>query len=229
MGGRLMHKTTTAWDAGLPDMPLDGLQPFDNELAGYEKDAAKELNGDRKHVRQTGRQVMLDARRLDNALTHIGRLPERGEAFHLVTAGGYSLWHIVKATQQLAAPATIARLSIATLGFSRQNLEELAAAMDAGQIGAVDFLYSLYFKSNEREVCERLTHELTSRVARVLAMRTHCKMILMELSDGRTLVVESSANLRSNGNIENVTMIHDRPLIDFRAGWLNSLFTESEQ
>ena len=93
---------------------------------------------------------------MQNAIDHIGRLPEPGESFHLVTAKQYSLWHVIKATLQLAALATIARLTVATLGFSKTNLEKLSAALDAGQIGKVDFLFSVYFKSNEREICERL-------------------------------------------------------------------------
>ena len=152
-------------------------------------------------LEHTAIRALLDARRLQNAIEHIGRLPEPGEAFHLVTAKQYSLWHVVKATLHLAAPATIARLTVATLGFSRQNLEELLQLLDAGHIGKVDFLFSVYFKSNEREICERLAHELTTRGQRVVAMLTHAKVLLIETTDGRSYVVESSANLRSRAAV----------------------------
>ena len=207
----------------LKSLDLDAIRPVFPELIGEEKDAGREWVGDRRHVRRTDRTVLLDARRLQNALDHIGRLPEPGEAFHLVTAKRYSLWHVIEAVLELAAPATIAYLGIATLGFSKANLDDLLHAIDAGQIGKVDFLYSVYFKSNERESCERLAHELTTRGQRVVAMLTHAKVLLMQLSDGRDFVAESSANLRSCGSIEQIMLTHNRELLDFHKAWINEI------
>jgi hypothetical protein len=212
------------WTEVLQRIPLDHLpRVFGEELAGHEADAGRKWVGDRKHVRRTDRAVMLDARRLQDAIEHIGRLPEPGEALHMVTAKRYSLWHVIQATLQLAAPAHIAYLGIATLGFSKQNLDELLAAIDAGYIGKVDFLFSVYFKSNERESCERLAHELTTRGHRVVACLTHAKVLLMQLSDGRAFVVESSANLRSCSSIEQIMLTQDRELFQFHRQWINEL------
>jgi len=175
-------KATAAvdWAAGLATIDVAGLRPVYDELAGHENDAARQWVGDRRHVRRTDRAVLLDARRLQDALTHVGRLPKPGEAFHMVTAKRYSLWHVITATLQLAAPATIRYLGIATLGFSRENLEQLLALIDAGQIEKVDFLFSVYFKSGQREICQRLAHELTARGQRVVACLQHAKILLME-------------------------------------------------
>jgi len=222
--------TTTAWDAGLPELATEGLQPFYDELQGHEVDAARELHGgDRKHVSQrtADKRVMLDARRLQNALDTIGRLPNKGESFHIVTWKRFSLWHIVKATLALAKPVTISRLTVATLGFPRDNLEELLQLLDRGDIARLDFLYSVYFKSNERENCERLAHELGTRGHRVVAMLTHAKILLIELTDGRKFTAESSANLRSCSSIENITLTHDPALFGFHADWMQSIFTEA--
>jgi hypothetical protein len=213
----------TDWTQSLATLDLDGIKPIFPELVGEEKDAGREWVGDRRHVRRTDKRVMLDARRLQDAVAHIGHLPEPGEAFHLVTAKRYSLWHVIEATLQLATPATVAYLGIATLGFSKTNLDELLAEIDAGRIAKVDFLFSVYFKSNERESCERLAHELTTRGHRVVAMLTHAKILLMELSDGRAFVVESSANLRSCSSIEQIVVTHDRGLFDFHAKWIDEI------
>ena len=78
------------WTESLPTMDLDTIRPVFDELAGHEVDAGRQWCGDRRHVRRTDKAVMLDARRLQNAIEHIGRLPEPGEAFHLVTAKQYS-------------------------------------------------------------------------------------------------------------------------------------------
>jgi hypothetical protein len=211
------------WTASLPTLNLDGIKPVFDELAGHEVDAARPWCGDRRHVRRTDKAVMLDARRLRNAIEHIGRLPEPGQAFHLVTAKQYSLWHVIKATLHLAAPATIARLTVATLGFSRQNLEELLQLLDSGDIGQVDFLFSVYFKSNEREICERLAHELTTRGQRVVAMLTHAKILLIETTDGASYVVEGSPNLRSCGSVEQMMLTNDSALCDFHCQWITDI------
>jgi len=188
-----------------------------------DRDKARQLAEDRRHVRRTDKAVMLDARRLANALEHIGRLPEPGEAFHLVTEKRYSMMHIIPATLHLAEPATIAYLAIVTLSFSQANMIDLLAMLDAGQISKVDFLYSVYFKSNERESCERLAHELTTRGHRVVAMLTHAKILLIETTDGASYVVESSANLRSCSSIEQIVITHDRELFDFHRQWITDI------
>jgi hypothetical protein len=205
----------------LKSLDLDRLQSVFG--SPVQVDASRQLLEDHKHVRRTDKAVLLDGRRLQNCLTHIGVLPDEHEAFHLVTAKRYSLWHVVKAMLHLADPVTIGYLGIATLGFSKQNLDELLGELDAGRIGKVDFLYSVYFKSNERESCERLTHELTIRGQRVLAMLTHAKVVLMQLTDGRGFVVESSANLRSCSSIEQIMLTHDADLFAFHRGWINEL------
>jgi hypothetical protein len=221
--GTVKNMDMVAW------LDVAGLGVVFPELAGHENDAARVWVGDRKHVRRTDRAVLLDARRTTNAMQHLGRLPEPGESFHLVTRGAYSLWHLPKAALQLGAPATIAYLAIATLGFSRTNLEELLAALDSGSIGKVDFLYSVYFKSNEKEICQRLSHELALRGHRVVACLQHAKVTLIELTDGRAYAVESSANLRSCASIENITIFHDRALFDFHRAWIQDVLSRGSK
>jgi hypothetical protein len=217
--------------SNLKTLDLAGLQRvFGEELADHQQDARRELAGDRAFRRTPSKRTLIDARQTANAVAHIGRLPAPGESIHLVCAGGYSLYHHIEAVLQIAAPATIRYLGICTLGFSKDNLERLIGLLDAGTIGQVDFLYSVYFKSNEREICERLAHELTTRGQRVLSMRTHAKLLLIELGDGRDCyTIESSANLRSCKNVEQSTFTNDRSLLDFHRQWLNELFTEGAQ
>jgi hypothetical protein len=92
------------------------LCPVFDALGGHEADAGRQWVGDRRHERRTDKQVLLDARRLANAIEYIGRFPEAGEAFQRVTAKRYSLWDVIRATIRLAAPARFAYLGIATLG-----------------------------------------------------------------------------------------------------------------
>lgn len=52
-------------------------------------------------------------------------------------------------------PAIIRYAAICTLGFSKENISHLLELLDSGQIEKLDFLFSIYFRSNERESCER--------------------------------------------------------------------------
>lgn len=209
--------------ANLKSLDLDGIKPVFDELAGHEKDAARQLNGDRRHVRRTDRSVLLDGRRLQNCIFHIGILPQPGQAYHLITSKKYSLFHVVEAVLNLASPVTIKYLGVATLGFSRDNLERLMVMLDAGQIGKVDFLYSVFHKSLEKEICGRLTAELTRRGQRVAACLNHAKILLLKLSDGRDFVCESSANLRSCSSIEQLMLTNDPDLLAFHRTWIDEL------
>jgi hypothetical protein len=211
----------TDWTDSLPMIDMDRLGSVFGELV--QVDAGRELAADQRFVRKTDKRVLLDGRRLANALEHIGRLPEDGEAFHLITSKKYSLFDIIKATLHLAAPARLRFLAICTLGFSTSNVQELIQLIDAGQVERVQMLYSVFHKSNEKELCQWLTRELIGRGHQVLAALSHAKLLLMRTSDDRHYVVESSANLRSCSSVENIMLVNDHDLFDFHAKWINEL------
>lgn len=179
---------------------------------------------DPRLIRRTEKRLFLDARRMANALEHIGRLPEPGESFHLVTERRYSMAHVIPATLQLAAPATIEHLTVVTLSFSPANIVDLVAMLDAGQVAAVDFLYSVYSQANEKENAVRLTEELTARGHRIFVGLIHAKILLLALTDGRRLVLEASANLRSCSSLEQMTFTNADDLYDFHRSWVSLLF-----
>lgn len=161
--------------------------------------------------------------RLANAIEHIGRLPAKNETFHLVTEKAYSMMHIIPTALHLAAPATIRYLAVVTLSFSRSNMVDLLAMLDSGEVQTVDFLYSIYFKSNNRDACEQLADGLRARGQRVYSGLIHAKILLMEMSDGRAFTVESSANLRSCASVEQITLFHDASLLEFHRGWIGEV------
>lgn len=219
--------TTAAWDACLPEMNLDALQPVFPPSGDADK--ARQLSEDRKLVRRSDKAIVLDARRLANCITFLGRLPAKNESFHCITEKNFAMCHVVPATLKLAAPATLKYLGISTLSFSQANMVDLLTMLDRGQIGTIDMAYSVYFKSNEKENCTRLAHELTAQNCRVFSGLVHSKILLLELSDGRQFSVESSANLRSCASIENLSMFSDPTLFAFHREWLDSLFTEAKK
>jgi hypothetical protein len=184
------------------------------------EDAQRELRQQTSLRRRGGRRVAVEALQRKNAVRDIETLPAPGESLHIICKGNFPLWSIVPAILTLTAPAVIERLSIATLGFSTSNAADLLALFDAGKIVAVDIVASVYFERQNPAEFRMMAEGLAARGQRLVALRSHAKVIAMKLSDGTALAVESSANLRSCRNIEQITIIHDLDLFYFHAGWV---------
>ena len=207
------------------------LNPAAPSVAGIESELRRlpHLAGDRRQVSRTVRRDVRDARQAKTAAEAIGKLPTPDEALHLVVSGRFALWHMVPAVLELAAQP-IAELRIATLGFSRKNVEALCRLIDEGQIRRAWLLCSHYFKGTSAQVYEFAADELGKRpTAAFCSLRTHAKVLTIRLTDGRTLTVESSANLRSCKNIEQMTVIGDPAVHAFHAGWIDELFAAGAQ
>jgi hypothetical protein len=207
----------------LKPFDVGSLRPVFDELASHRKEAAIELDQDAKLTRQPTERRTLNLLRVANAAKALDAIPAPGETVHMVVKGNFSLWDFVPAVLHLAAPSTIRRLDIATLGFSKSNVEELAAMLDDGRIAQVTLLYSVYFRSGDAGLCDSLHAEMERRGQKVFCCRTHAKVVLLELSDGRAIVFETSANLRSCRNVEQVTITHDRALLDFHRTWIEEI------
>ena len=165
---------------------------------------------------------------IENAAKHLERLPDEGESIHAIMRGNFNGWDLVPAVLRLAAPATIEELLVCTLGFNKSNTVELLALLDAGRIGSVTFIASIYFEAKNKPEWDFLRTELRRRGQRCLAPRNHAKLLCMRLSDERHIVVESSANLRSCRNIEQFVMTHDRGLFEFHKAWISALVGAQE-
>lgn len=199
--------------------------------ASVERDMQRlpHLHEDRRQVVKDTKRRCEDARRTKTAAEAIGELPGEGEAVHLAIGGTYALWNVVPAMLSLAG-CRIDTLHIATLGFSKANIDDMAALLDAGQIGAVSLLASHYFKGTSNGIYEHAVEQLAKRPGtRFLSCRQHAKLLLVALADGRTITVESSANLRSCKNVETMTLIGSPELYQFHRSWIDSLFTEAGQ
>jgi hypothetical protein len=78
------------------------------------------------------------------------------------------------------------------------------------------------------DIATPLAEALHRRGHSIAAIRCHAKILLMELTDGRHIVVESSANLRSCRNIEQFTMTDDHDLLLFHRGWMLELLKDAK-
>jgi hypothetical protein len=228
------------WD-DLPDYNTDDLTEFDTSelrpLHGFDdgpdlddqrQDKVKGLDTDIA-FRSYRRNTYLDCLAIKHARDHIHRLPEPGEAIHMVVSGRYPLFAIIPAVLDLATPATIAELHLVTLSYSKDNAADLLAMIDAKQIDRTWLLVSHYFAHANPHLFEPLATALLERGDHVVAMRTHAKIILILLSDGTKYVIHASANLRSCKNIEQCCFECDGQLYDFHHQWVAGLFDKAAE
>jgi hypothetical protein len=207
--------------ANLPAVFPDAAGPIRNTTAG--------LTESIKHTRNVERRQFRDCTRVANACKALGGLPAAGESWHIVMAGNYNQWDLVASVLKLAEPATVAWLGVCTLGFAGSNTAELFRLLDAGKVGECWYIFSNYFRSTETKLVDELVGGMERRNQRCLCMRSHCKLLLFQLSDGRHLANESSANLRSCRNLEQACFSNDGGLLTFHKAWMDRMFQEAGQ
>jgi len=183
------------------------------------------LDGDHKLSTHGARRTFKDARQIAAAEGAIDHLPDPDEEFRLVIGGRFALFNVVLACLTRSA-SPIDTLVIATLGFSKKNVDGLCDLLDRGQVGRLDLLLSHYFKGTSRATYDYAAQAFGTRPqARFLSLRNHAKILAMKFRDGRTVTVESSANLRSCENIEQMNLSGDPAVHRFHVGWIGELFT----
>lgn len=208
----------------LKPFDVDALSSFFPEHAAEKVDAEVELTTERRLCRVSRKRQLLHLMHVANAAKELQRLPDEEESIHVIMRGNFNGWDLVPAVLRLAAPATIDSLYVATLGFNGANASELLELLDAGTIGSVTFLCSCYFQGSNTQEFERLSVELAKRGHWIKAARSHAKLLVIRLTDGRCIVVESSANLRSCRNIEQFAMTQSPALYEFHRQWMEDVF-----
>ena len=117
-------------------------------------------------------------------------------------------------------------MRIATLAFSSRNTHAITQLVDSGAVRRVSLLCSDFFaKHNKAEFAEAV-QELRQRGVRIAAPRCHAKVTCLHFADGAKLVFEGSANLRTNGNIEQFALFNDAALHDWHAAWIDEKHRE---
>ena len=122
----------------MSQLPLLTGCPLD--VLGIEQELRKlpHLDGDERCEIRGAEHRLIDARQAAIAADALSRIPGVTEDFHLINSGRFALWDFVPAVLDLAAPETIAQLYVATLGFSKANIEppgSLGASTTAHRLG----------------------------------------------------------------------------------------------
>ena len=150
-------------------------------------------------------------------------LPESGESIHAIMGGNYDLAQVIVATVK---KHPVVSLRVATLCVNRRTMAETIEQLTAGNIGTLTVLVSGFYERHNREEFDAIRDELLNDHpgSRIAAARSHCKVVCFEFRDQTTpLVFEGSANLRKNGDREQLTAIRSRELHDWHAAWIDEL------
>jgi hypothetical protein len=155
-------------------------------------------------------------------------LPGPGEALHALMTGRYDLMALLVVLLDRLGPC--GQLRIATLSYNRRNVAELLRQIDAGAVGRLTLLCSAFFRRHNPECWQALADGLAKRPGahRLAAARSHAKVVCLALADGTRLVMEGSANLRTNSNQEQFCLVRDAGLHDWHAGWIDALVATHE-
>lgn len=204
---------------------LDAIKPLAGFAAIDESKLANvqlRLDEGRRYVSQPVKRSFALLDRSYQTIKQLQRLPEPGESIHCVLTGAYAMFDFIPALIELAGRQRIDQLIIATLSFSRKNVDALMALADDGLLGACDVLCSHYFSAADAEIYAQMVEAFERPGFRVTAMRTHAKVLLASQGD-RCLTIESSANLRSSHNVEQATVINDPSVFAFHRQWISEL------
>lgn len=150
-------------------------------------------------------------------------LPAQGEAIHALMTGTYDLCQVIVATVKLLPACR--HLRIATLCFSKRNAAELLGLLETYPTMRLTLLVSAFFQGHNKELYEHTAEDFDEYRDRtqLAAARSHCKVVAFDISDSDGLIFEGSANLRTNKNREQLTVIRDRRLHDWHAAWIDAL------
>jgi hypothetical protein len=173
--------------------------------------------------------VKADARRtaqLAQAADALAVLPGPGEAVHAFMTGRYDLMHLLVILIDRLGPVEAMR--VATLCYNGRNLAEMVNLLDSGRVRRLTLLCSSFFRDHNKGLWDETLEEFRSRGQRAAAARSHAKVVTFAFTSGLRLTVEGSANLRSNGNREQLLLADGAALHDWHVNWIDDLVTAHE-
>jgi hypothetical protein len=179
---------------------------------------------------RSAKVVVRDARRLERAVEAIDHMPEDGEYIHCVVGGEFRGMDLIPAFLKLAKSERFDAMTLTTLSFSRDNLEDLAGMVEAKQIdpATLRILASDFFRRADRDVWAYGAGQAKRLGYGFRSTRNHTKLILAAIA-GKSYVIESSANLRSCANLEQFTITQSKALFEFHSGWIDAVWPTAEE
>jgi hypothetical protein len=178
----------------------------------------------------TPARVRLAARRaagIAEAKAVLAHLPRPGESLHALCTARMDLTDVVNAL--LERLGRCERLHVATLGYNPRNLRTMLGWLDAGAVGGLTLMASIFFRSHNGDLWETTVEEFRSRKQRAACSHSHAKVVAMAFASGERLSIEGSGNLCGNGSArEQFALIHDDGLTAWHARWIAEMVSRHE-
>lgn len=190
----------------------------------FGRQAPADAPGD-KRLTHTARDMVRRQAQLAEAAAVLAVLPAAGEALHAVITGRYDMMELV--TVLIGRVGKIEHLRIATLSFNERNHRAMKALLDDGKTAKLTLLCSTFFRNYNKDFWEDVKSDFAERKQRCSAARSHCKVICLDGTGGK-YVIEGSANLRHNNQLEQFALIRDDALHDFHAAWIDETVDKHE-
>ena len=166
------------------------------------------------------RRAMVKPENCRDILTSLPTEP--GDTLHAAVPGNFIFGSLITAIAQQRHTQV---MHLATLSLSKRNADDLAALVTEGAVGRIVMLLSTYFEKTNTAIFEHLKHRAAEVGSITIATaRTHAKVALFDFGDGH-LSIETSANLRSSDNSEQLSAFADPTLYTFHRQWLDEFFT----
>ena len=126
-------------------------------------------------------------------------------------------------------PVPCEQVRIATLSFGPKNTQEMARWLDEKLVGRLTLLCADFMARASPEVYQGAVAELVARRGQMVgSARCHAKVVTLAFADGLRLSFEGTANLRTNRNLENLSVVNDAGLHDWHAQWIDAKVREHE-
>jgi hypothetical protein len=159
---------------------------------------------------------------LKRAAEIIPHLPREGESLHFLMTG-FIDFALVLTVVLKSRPCPCEALRMATLSFSKRNVQEMAHWLDEGTVKRLVLLASDFMAKGNPETWAGAVKELAeARGQTVAAARTHCKVATLHFADGLRLAFEGSANTCTSRNWEQMCVVNDANLHDWHAQWIDA-------
>lgn len=141
---------------------------------------------------------------------------EKGQRADIMLSGNFIMGDFIEAfitTNNIKTK----KLIVSTLSMSQGNIDSLANLLNFGYVDAIDLVISDYFFSHERQaLMPYMLEKLDVKDSFQLAVAgSHTKICIFESINARKYVIHGSANLRSSGCLEQMTIEENAELYDF--------------
>lgn len=198
-------------------------EEYDIDLFDYDR---TDNNSDARYMRPRPVRMPTAAVRYDNAEALARELRiTNGLRVDAFVTGSFIFGDFIEAfLRHNNCKAT--QMTIGTLSMSRENVDSLYLLMDLGFIDNLRLLVSDYFYGHERRDTVPYIYKMLDIDNRfqLAVARVHTKSCHFQTLGGKKIVMHGSANLRSSGNVEQLTIEEDPALFDFYEETYNLLF-----